>query len=179
MNEDQVRNQVRESIRQHVNGESITESNEEEQVNEAMEFLLLAIPYGGWAILRSFLETSMRDKHFTQFMEEYGGDVISKQIPDIMRRFKLVNSLQDLETIEGKANDIVQRLEVMKRNVGKYVENQKEFDTERSPTFGEKAMLLSPQKKKKKIEKYMTEFIQAVKTSFEKNIDDKKDEILG
>ena len=173
---EQIRQIVKEEVSKHLGMSN--EIEQEEQVNESL--LVIAGMVAGlgatWGWLRSFMRRVTKDKMLMKFIEDYDQQkTIERKIPDTLRKFKLINSLNDLETMEKSVKEIVNDLQRMESKIDKFVETV--YKTE--PTWLDKALVLNPQQEKQRLKKEFKEFITKTKESFELAAEAKRDEVLA
>lgn len=97
-------------------------------------------------------------------------------ISDIIRRFKLINNLADLELMEKRVDGVMGELNGMLRNVDRFVDA--ETDKMKQGVV-DKVLNINPQREKKVIKEFIREFMGNVQNSFESESESRKNEILG
>jgi hypothetical protein len=174
--QEMVRNAVKESFQENLTAKQETN---DEQVDESVLALAGIVMAAGasWAWLRSFSKKSKTNAFFNAFVETYDTHkIISKKIPDMLRKFKLVNSLDTLDKMDKDVSDMIKELERMsKSNIDKFVDDSIKGEA----SFLDKALALNPQKEKIRLKKDIKELIDGIKDSFERDIEIKRDEFLG
>lgn len=172
---EQIRQIVKEEITKHLN---VTQPQQEEQVNESL--LVIAGMVAGlgatWGWLRNYMRRASKDKMLAKFIEDYDQQkTIERKIPETLRKFKLINSLTDLETMEKSVKEIIKDLQRMESKIDKFVDTV--YKTE--PTWLDKALVLNPQQEKQRLKKEFKEFITKTQESFELAVETKRDEVLA
>lgn len=170
MEREEIQAMVRETLKAQIAGD--------DQVNEGFGSVALfaALATAGWAWVRSTVRKAEQNELLTAFIEKHDKNkVISKGLADLVRRFKLVNSVTDLDTLEKKVDQYLKELEAMGRNVDGFVDNA--YREEKS--FGDKALARNPQKEKQKIKDFISSVINNISNSFSAEIEAKKNELLG
>lgn len=173
-----IREQTRSSIKENIM------NKEEERVDEMFDATGLAaagvaalsgLGYG-WYSYREAIKKSTRNKAFNDFIEQYDtNNLVYKKVPDLVRRFQLVNSLADLETIESRAEALIMELEKLESKVGDFVNSQERLGNR----LRDKSAGLSGDKLRREVQRHISDIILASRKGFEQEIENKKDELLG
>jgi hypothetical protein len=174
--QEMVRNAVKESFQENLTAKQ--EVNDEQIDESVLALVGIVMAAGaGWAWLRSFSKKSKPNAFFNAFVEMYDKKkLISKKIPDMLRKFKLVNSLDTLDKMDKDVIDMLDELERMANtNINKFVD----YSIKDEASFIDTALALNPQKEKMRLKKDIKELIDGIRTSFEKDIEIKRDEFLG
>lgn len=168
---DKIKNLIKEEVNQHIRPK-------EEPLHESLLALgALVVALGAsWGWLRGWLQRKSKDTMLMKFMETYDqSKVIEKQIPELLRKFKLVSNLQDLQAIEKEVDRVVKELSRMTSKVDKFVDNTYKVE----PNWFTEIMALDPNREKMRLKKELKEFIEKIDASFELEAETKKDALLA
>lgn len=167
-----IREQTRSSIKDNIN-----------RVDEVFDTgwtaagvaALSALGYG-WYSYREAVKKSTRNKAFNDFLEQYDtNNLVYKKVPDLVRRFQLVNSLTDLETIEARAEALITELEKLEREVDGFANSQERLGNR----LRDRSAGLSGDNLRREVKRHISNIILASRKGFEQEIENKKDELLG
>lgn len=167
---DLIKQTVREAIAEHILADKT------EQIDESVALAAVAVALGGtWAWVRKWVMDMKKSIGLEEFLEAYDqGKIIEKQIPAMLRKFKLINSLNDLKTMEADADKAIKAIEIMLTNVDKFVDDSVSDEA----TWMNKAMLRSPANVKRNLKKHIEDFVTNSKKSFARSIEYKTHELL-
>lgn len=178
MKEEEMQDYIRKSVRASIHKTLNTHLEENQQLDESFVGIGAAIVGAGaaQAYVRKVRRARMADKAMDKFIEKQDtSNIINEKIPELLRRFKLVNSLGDLEKMEATVDKYVNQIDSMISKVDKFVDS--EYSDEKS--VGDRALFTNPVKEKARLKKQMTSFMKETRDAFKKNIDAKKDELLS
>lgn len=167
-----IREQTRSSIKDNINRvDEVFDSG----WTAAGVAALSALGYG-WYSYREAVKKSTRNKAFNDFLKQYDtNNLVYKKVPDLVRRFQLVNSLADLETIEARAEALITELEKLEREVDGFANSQERLGNR----LRDKSAGLSGDNLRREVKRHISDIILASRKGFEQEIENKKDELLG
>lgn len=173
--QDHIRNSTRNSIYRVLNPQ--IEEREGDQLDESLVGVGAAIVGAGaaQAYIRKIRRARKADKSMNKFIEEYDTtNIIEEKIPELLRRFKLINSLADLEKMENIVDKYISQINTMIDKVDNFVERGSD-----KKTISDRALFTNPVKEKKRLKKQMNAYLKETRDAFKKNIEAKKDELLS
>jgi hypothetical protein len=168
---------MKDLIKQVIKEEVSKSVASQEEINESFLFLATLAGLGAsWGWLRNHIRKLAKDIVFATFIEEYDQQkVIEKKIPDLLRKFKLINTLSDLMAVEKEAEEIIKALTRMNLQIDEFIDIKIKTDS----TLMDKALLLNPNREKVRLKKELKDFIEKTKKSFASDIENKKNTLLG
>lgn len=172
--QDQIRNSTRKTIHKALN----PHIEEQDQLDESFVGIGAAIVGAGaaQAYVRKVRRARKADKTMDKFIKTHDTpSIIDEKIPELLRRFKLVNSLGDLEKMEATVDKYVNQIDTMIGKVDNFVDG--EHGDEKS--VGDRILFTNPVKEKARLKKQMNAYLTETRNAFKKNIEEKKDELLS
>lgn len=172
-NEDQemIKKGLSEMVRDTIRQEAYQTMNE-----SALIFGGLLALGGAWAWLRNTLRRVQNEALLEEFIAQYDPKgIIGKQLPETIRRFKLVNSLDDLEVMEKNVEKLLGQIDAMQSKVDRFVD--KMVSDEKSNV--DKVFLINPAKEKVSLKRFIGDFVKNSRDAFAREVELKKDELLA
>ena len=159
-----------------VNESVFSESSEKKILNESLLGIAAVVgAVSGYTLIREFVKNSKYLKVFDAFFElEDQQNVVSKRLPRLIKKSRLVSSLNDLNQFEKEAEEIVSYLEFLTERVEPFVDDM----MQRDPSFFESLMVLNPQRMKVKFKREMLDFVNKTRQDFEYKVEQLRDEML-
>lgn len=165
------------------------ELNKEHPIEESIGLGLATVGLGAlaWGFIRKRIQELREVKVVNAFFDEADPNrKIERMIEDVFKKFRLVNSLTDLDRMESEIDKVNNRLEYLKRQAKDFdvnnVKQQKSFgrgDTNVDMASGNKVFALNPEKEKKRLEKAINKFVDTVTATFEREVEEKKNELYA
>ena len=140
-----------------------------------------------WAFIRNQIQKMREVRVLAIFLREADPrDELERMIEDVFKKFRLVRSLTDLDRMESEIAKVTNRLEYLKRQARNFdvnsVKVQKSFgrgETTVDMAAGSKVFALDAAKEKKRLETVMNKFVDDTIALFNREIEDKKNELYA
>lgn len=162
-----IKQNLRDAIRESIDLQIVAQK----PLNES---LLLALGAGailGWAQIRKFIQNMNRDKMIAGFFETYDSR-IKDDIERVYKKFNLVKSLADLDTVEREIKTIQARLETL-------IKHSANFDLEPylSSDVARKAFALNKDKMRREFSTAIQKIVSDLNRSFNIEVEIKKEQV--